>query len=713
MEYLHEKRFFGWFIYESGLGQNIFGIKSFLFEFFNIFLPDKGFEQYIIYIVYVKLLLISISMYFILRCRNVTYSINLAVLFSFSGMFIYWSNQYSNFTAILYIVLQFLGYEIFRLNNKRKYFILLSLPIFLYSVYYSIFACIFISIYILLDIIFDNKKYKHIIINLIESYVIILLITAFATLPELYVLSKNARISDNVGLFNRLFVVGINTVIGQVKIQDMYSLSFYAQFFLRGLFDNVLPVDKFWISAHSGPLWFSSVIILISSLSYCVGRFCEVKVKRITQFLLLMFLLLPLIVVLFNGFSDVRFRWSWMLLFPIYISAGKFWSEKGDFYHKQKRILIVSVVTLFLFLVCSGYVFFYYQIGFHNSPIVCAYFLILVILLLTIYLSYSKRLTFRRVLLISCMQVVSSGVYYIENTSAIDSKYVQNNLYYYDNTMVAINQIKSNDKEQFYRIDKLYQSVFLSDSLFQNYYGVKSYISTPNPAYFKFSSDMDAKPYYNFIFGFDGRYDVLRMLGVKYILSKQESEMSGYSLYNKVDNIYTYQANSYSGIGHVFHNYIKRNDFLKLSTLQKDLVFSRCTIFDSKQAATVKIESIRAQDCESMNSVLNNNTENFKLRQLNGRSVKGVANLRTSGVLYLAIPYDYGFSAKVDGKSVPVLNVSDGFIGLDLDAGQHEIELNYFPPLFKIGLIISGLTLLALIIYGSIKKTIRIKKKDE
>ncbi len=90
-----------------------------------------------------------------------------------------------------------------------------------------------------------------------------------------------------------------------------------------------------------------------------------------------------------------------------------------------------------------------------------------------------------------------------------------------------------------------------------------------------------------------------------------------------------------------------------------------------------------------------------------------MANLLTNGVLYLAIPYDQGFSAKVDGKPVPVLNVSDGFIGLDLDAGQHEIELNYFPPLFKIGLIISSLTLLALIMYGSIKKIIRIKKKDE
>lgn len=266
-------------------------------------------------------------------------------------------------------------------------------------------------------------------------------------------------------------------------------------------------------------------------------------------------------------------------------------------------------------------------------------------------------------------------------------------------------------------MDKTYSSLNLcpycglNENLIQGYNGVKQYISTSNPAYFKFSGDMDAKPYYNFIFGFDGRSDVLRMLGVKYLLSKSESDISGYSYQQKVDDIYIFQANDYHGIGHIFHDYITRDDFMQLSTTDKDLAFSRCTILDNKQVFTVGVIQISSQDCSGYESVLNNNVESFNLAVLNGRHVVGSANLVKTGILYLAIPYDQGFSAFVDGKSISVLNVSDGSVGLELTAGKHSIELDYFPPLLETGLIISGLTLLWLIIYTSNMRFIQSKKK--
>ena len=77
--------------------------------------------------------------------------------------------------------------------------------------------------------------------------------------------------------------------------------------------------------------------------------------------------------------------------------------------------------------------------------------------------------------------------------------------------------------------------------------------------------------------------------------------------------------------------------------------------------------------------------------QISGDTVTGkVTAPEDGGVLRLAIPYSDGWKARVDGKSVNVLNVDIKYIGLRLEAGEHEIRLEYRTPLLREGLLISG-----------------------
>lgn len=61
--------------------------------------------------------------------------------------------------------------------------------------------------------------------------------------------------------------------------------------------------------------------------------------------------------------------------------------------------------------------------------------------------------------------------------------------------------------------------------------------------------------------------------------------------------------------------------------------------------------------------------------------------------LFLSIPYSRGWSAKVDGESTEILKANTMFMALPLEAGYHEIELNYCTPGVKAGIVISLLSL--------------------
>ena len=69
-------------------------------------------------------------------------------------------------------------------------------------------------------------------------------------------------------------------------------------------------------------------------------------------------------------------------------------------------------------------------------------------------------------------------------------------------------------------------------------------------------------------------------------------------------------------------------------------------------------------------------------------------------LLYTSIPYDEGWTLKVDGKDYEYIKILNGFIGVDLEEGQHNIEFKYNLPGFKVGLSISIISLIVLVLIG-------------
>ncbi|WML54778.1 YfhO family protein [Neobacillus sp. PS3-12] len=92
------------------------------------------------------------------------------------------------------------------------------------------------------------------------------------------------------------------------------------------------------------------------------------------------------------------------------------------------------------------------------------------------------------------------------------------------------------------------------------------------------------------------------------------------------------------------------------------------------------------------------NKEPLHVKSWTETTVKGNINVSHSGSLFLSIPYDKGWKISVDGKNEQIKKLG-GFIGVNLDKGEHTIALSYLPEGFKTGCAISIGSLLLLLIY--------------
>lgn len=94
--------------------------------------------------------------------------------------------------------------------------------------------------------------------------------------------------------------------------------------------------------------------------------------------------------------------------------------------------------------------------------------------------------------------------------------------------------------------------------------------------------------------------------------------------------------------------------------------------------------------------------ENSSLRnlQLDGSRVTlEFDNTAADPFLALAIPYDRGWSATVNGTKAEVLKANYAFLGVPIQEGANQIELTYRPPFFGVSLVVTAISLLLSLFY--------------
>ena len=90
--------------------------------------------------------------------------------------------------------------------------------------------------------------------------------------------------------------------------------------------------------------------------------------------------------------------------------------------------------------------------------------------------------------------------------------------------------------------------------------------------------------------------------------------------------------------------------------------------------------------------------------------IKGTVNAAEDGILYTSIPYEKGWTVKVDGEKAETLMAGKAMLAVKLTSGSHEIEYSYKPEGFVAGAILSVGGILLLVALYIIERK---RKKDK
>lgn len=98
---------------------------------------------------------------------------------------------------------------------------------------------------------------------------------------------------------------------------------------------------------------------------------------------------------------------------------------------------------------------------------------------------------------------------------------------------------------------------------------------------------------------------------------------------------------------------------------------------------------------------------------VNGRKATAHVETPEEQVVFTTIPFDKGWTVKIDNKKVAIKDFQDGFLTFKVPAGVHDIELSFLPPGFVVGVICFFSATGLFIVYYMFTNTKKVKKKEE
>ena len=83
----------------------------------------------------------------------------------------------------------------------------------------------------------------------------------------------------------------------------------------------------------------------------------------------------------------------------------------------------------------------------------------------------------------------------------------------------------------------------------------------------------------------------------------------------------------------------------------------------------------------------------MQITEHRGGYIGGTVTAADNSVLLTSIPYDEGWTVKVDNQKVQTVKFADTFLAIPLSEGEHTISFSYCSPGFKEGMLVFGFTL--------------------
>ncbi len=104
--------------------------------------------------------------------------------------------------------------------------------------------------------------------------------------------------------------------------------------------------------------------------------------------------------------------------------------------------------------------------------------------------------------------------------------------------------------------------------------------------------------------------------------------------------------------------------------------------------------------------------EQWNITEHSDTHLLGTVDVKEDGVLFTTIPQEPGWTIKVDGEEVDSVTLLNSLIGIELSAGEHTVEMTFWPQYLTLAIIVSlvGLSFIGIIAVFEVKDGALIKK---
>lgn len=687
--------------FKLGAGTSILTLYQFLYDPFSIIYfiagPDK-IAELIVWVFFFKTILSAVFMY--TYCRYLNLSPQIAtiagLLWSFNGYLMLWGQHYYFGSWVIFCPLLFLGIE--RFWQERKWLLLLIMFAFfaLDLVMFTQIA-VFSSLYFIARFVSDwNVVQTRDLIKKIFGFSAIvffgLSISAAFWMPQYHILNSSPRISPDT---EQVFANIVREAL------SLNSSSYYMSMFSRIFSNNIEGVGSEYngfrnyyesLSLFSGII---PLLLLPQSIVLLPKR--QVHLSLVGLVFTILILTFPTFATIMNGLQYPSYRWGYGVIFFQIAFCAYIMQQAKQNSHINMVVLVFTTIVLCLasiFLTQST------QQSSMSLWLIPSAIIILAFLLAAWIKSQSKTAAYNSVL---CVMVV---LIYVEHNPTFNQRSVVSKNFdtegsppYFDEGLTAVRFLEAQDSG-FYRLDRSNWILSLNDSNVQGFFGVDSYNSLNSPSYLSVLNNFDVlQPNLNVVHwsSIDHPY-LADVMAVKYHLTKGDTKFPDDAVFLKAyESVNIFLRSSALPFGFTYSEYLLESEVNEWPASERERAMLYAAILDTE--ANENFEALkRLPQSESNDSARQKRRDSsLELLTMDEDMIIGRIKNDSPRILFLPIPYDQGWSAKLNDEPVELLRVNYGFVGVYLDSGESTLALRFVPPLLITGRKISILSVIILI----------------
>ena len=706
--------------FEQGLGQNM---HPYWFEPFTFLLVLGGKENVannLIYVFLLELILAGTFFYLFLKTLKIQGYLSVlgGFLYAFSGYMVLGTTwQLSVFgTEVVYAALLLFALEKF-ISEKNWYFlpipiamIAIHVPFYLYL--YTILIIIYYTLRFTESQKFDFGKWFLGLVTIGIVSVLGLGIGAFMFGSNLFQMLESPRGSGEFAYTNQLLSQPVLAIADSLQ-----RSTHFMRLFSTNMIGNA-ETFRGWNNYMEAPMFYCGLLSLVAAPQ--VFYFGNRKLKIINGILLglcFLVMLLPYFRYTFWLFTGDYYRTLGLFT----LLALLFLNIRGIQQIIEQRkigLIALAITVVILFILLFGFA----PADTINKPLqkTAAFLIILYAGLLFLI---SKR-ALQGVGIVALLLVCVGEMLFFSNNITVNKRSIatkqemnEAGVGFKDGTIEVLANLRKSDNSLFFRIEKEYTSgttihTSLNDSKAQGYYSSRSYQSFNQLNYVRFLKSvnlLNPKDEYasRWIMGLVNSPLLQRLCAVKYFLTKNPNGFTNYK--NIMDSVMVngdikvMKLKNTLPLGVTFDSYITEENFEKLDSMNRQAILLQTVSvnknFQIKLKGLKEIESatlppigVTLDDLKNWTDKLKEDT--LQIKEFLPNNIKGEISLKSSKILFLAIPHDKGWSATVDGKEAIIEKVDAGLMGILLEKGNHKIELSFKPPYVQEGTYISIFSLL-------------------